>query len=336
MSYGIPEEVYLDNGKDFRCRDFAGGRRTVKVSVDEPRSTAMLSLLGVKVHFAIPYNAQAKTIERKFKSNKELFSKHMVGYRGGNVKERPEILKDEIKADKIMHIDEFKRIFDSYIIDCINKDRSDGVNTAGLSPFQLWNKENPVIRKVGKDALKLFCMRTAEPVTVGRNGVRDSKLGVTYWGEWMAGIKGRKVYVRRDIKNYTEAWVFDAANDEFLGKARTDGLSAPALVTNEVGKRQLEEAMSFKRREKKIVNQYLKTLIQTNPDELISNLAAGIQALGGGDIDEAEQKLIELANTEMDKVVAKEKEMRREGTNDLPVISRPEKKKLIFFESDKQ
>ena len=71
-------------------------------------------------------------------------------------------------------------------------------------------------------------------------------------------------------------------------------------------------------------------------NKLISNLAAGIQALGGGDIDEAEQKLIELANTEMDKVVAKEKEMRREGTNDLPVISRPEKKKLIFFESDKQ
>lgn len=336
LNYGIPEEVILDNGKDYRCRDFAGGRKRIKVTVDETGSTAMLSLLGIKVHFAIPYNAQTKPIERKFLSNKELFSKHMVGYRGGNVTERPEILKDEIKAGKIMHIDEFRKIFDKYIIDCINKDRSKGINLAGLSPYQLWNKENPVIRKVGRDALKLFCMRTAEPVVVGKNGVCDSKLGVTYWSEWMSGIKGRKVYVRRDIKNYTEAWVFDAANDEFLGKAGTDGLSAPALVKNEVGKRQLEDAMSFKRREKKIVNQYLKTLIQTNPDELISNLAAGIQALGGGDIDQAEQKLIQLANTEMDKVIAKEKEMRREGTTDLPVISRPEKKKLIFFESDKQ
>ena len=30
--------------------------------------------------------------------------------------------------------------------------------------------------------------------------------------------KGSKVYLRRDINAYQEAWVFDAATEEFLGK----------------------------------------------------------------------------------------------------------------------
>ena len=52
----------------------------------------MLDELNVKVHFALPYNAQTKPIERDFLKIKELLSKHCVGYRGGNVVERPEKL----------------------------------------------------------------------------------------------------------------------------------------------------------------------------------------------------------------------------------------------------
>lgn len=29
LNFGIPEDVYLDNGKDYRCKDFAGGRTTI-------------------------------------------------------------------------------------------------------------------------------------------------------------------------------------------------------------------------------------------------------------------------------------------------------------------
>ena len=38
--------------------------------------------------------------------------KHCVGYRGGNVVERPEILAEEIKNDKIMSFEDFKTLFD--------------------------------------------------------------------------------------------------------------------------------------------------------------------------------------------------------------------------------
>ena len=60
--------------------------------------------LNVKVHFALPYNAQTKPIERDFLKIKELLSKHCVGYRGGNVVERPENSQKKSKPVKLYRL----------------------------------------------------------------------------------------------------------------------------------------------------------------------------------------------------------------------------------------
>ena len=64
--YGLPEDVIIDNGKDYRCKDFAGGRRQIRIETDKARTTSMLDELNVCVNFALPYNAQTKPIERDF------------------------------------------------------------------------------------------------------------------------------------------------------------------------------------------------------------------------------------------------------------------------------
>ncbi len=161
-SYGLPEDVIIDNGKDYRCRDFAGGRKSIKVEYNESKTTSMLSELNVEVHFALPYNAQTKPIERDFLKIKELLSKHCVGYRGGNVVERPEKLAHEIKAGKIMPFERFKTIFDDFIINVLNKRPSEGKNLKGLCPDELFNQEFTEKITTSRDALKLFCMRTSK------------------------------------------------------------------------------------------------------------------------------------------------------------------------------
>lgn len=71
IRFGIPEDVYLDNGKDYRCKDFAGGRdQTVKI-LHTPKENSLISNLGISVHFALPYNAQTKPVERDFLKVKE-------------------------------------------------------------------------------------------------------------------------------------------------------------------------------------------------------------------------------------------------------------------------
>ena len=79
LNFGIPEDVYLDNGKDYRCKDFAGGRtRIIKVK-HKKDGGSLIQNLGIHIHFALPYNAQTKPVERDFLKIKEFLSKGFVG-----------------------------------------------------------------------------------------------------------------------------------------------------------------------------------------------------------------------------------------------------------------
>jgi hypothetical protein len=193
--YGLPDDLIIDNGKDYRVRDFAGGRTTCKAAIDEEKTVAMTSILGIKTHFALAYNAQTKPIERDFLKSKEWFSKNMPGYRGGNTKERPEALKEEIRKGKILSWEEYTKFMDLFITNVLDNMPSQGKNLKGLSPMQAWEKENPLLKRISVDSLKLFCMRTSKPLTVGRNGAKDSEVDLTYYAEWMSPLKGSKVYL---------------------------------------------------------------------------------------------------------------------------------------------
>ncbi len=334
--YGLPLDVQMDNGKDYRCRDFAGGRRHHRVSIDENKTATMLSLLKITPRFSLPRNAQAKAIERDFLKNKEWFSKHMPGYRGGNVKERPEKLKAEIRSGKIISWDEYQNLMDLFITDVLNRMPVNGKIHNGMSPDELWESEHRETRRVSPDALKLFCMRTSRALIVGRNGVRDSEAGVTYWGEWMSGIKGKKVYLRRDIKSYQEAWVFKAKDDEYLGKAYIAERAA-ALARTPIEKAQLKDLLAMKRLNEKTTKAYIKIKDAPSPSEAIAHMRAGAELLNGRyEAQRVSGRIVRLANTPMDKAIKEDRRMREEGTNDLSNILPPERKmeKLYLYETD--
>ncbi|MDH4162005.1 MAG: winged helix-turn-helix domain-containing protein [Nitrospirota bacterium] len=344
---GLPEELYIDNGRDYKSRDFAGGRKRGRVTVDEKKTTSMLSLLGVTPHFALPYNAQTKPIERDFLRNKEWFSKHMPGYRGGNVTERPDSLDGEIKSGRILSYDEYLKLMDVYIMTVANKMPSNGKVLQGRCPDEVWNAERSEMRKVGADALKLFCQRTSKEVTIGRNGVRDSELQVTYFGEFMYALTGTKVYLRRDVQAYQTAWVFDATTDEYLGKANLVG-AVQALAKTDIERAELKAALAHKHRTRKIAKSYLKDNRAVAPSETVEHLAAGIVAVnlarGCTTTDKKKVKVLRLAKTAMDEVVRRDREMQLTGTDGYSTLQeisyledsrpiRPEKP-LIIFESD--
>lgn len=329
MKFGLPTDVIIDNGKDYRCRDFAGTRR-IRVSVDEIKTTSMLSLLKVARHFALPYNAQTKPIERRFREIKEQFSKHMVGYRGGNVTERPEKLKNEIRDGAILPIDEFCGMFDDFVEMVLNRSVSQGKNLLGQSPDQLWAKEFTEQRAVSKEELLLFCMRTSKPLTISRNGVTDSEIGATYWAEWMAACKGMKVYLRRDPKDYAEAWVFNAANDEFIDKAREGAFCAPALARSEVEKQDYKNVWASKRKADKIERAYLQNLQSISPMEKLMHDKAAVAIDGAA--PEADPKIIHIVDTEMSVVLEKQKQHEKERINSgiAPDIMRDESRVYMY------
>lgn len=330
--FGLPKDVIIDNGKDYRSKDFAGGRQ-FKVETNQRKTRSMLGELNVNVHFALPYNAQTKPIERDFLKIKELLSKHCVGYRGGNVVERPEKLAKEIKAGKIIPFEQFKEIFDDFVINVLNKRPSRGKNHEGLSPDQLFNQECAEVIKVESDALKLFCTRTSKNYTIRRNGIKDNELGITYWADWMISKTGLKVYLRRDIQNFKVAWVFRADNNAFIGKV-TAVKAVAALHADEISKEAFKDAMAIKKRSLKIAKSYIKQTREISLEEKCANYKAAYASVE----KEIKPKVSRIANTNMDKVIRKSKEMDAFGRQDLSMLldeNKPQEKPLYLYETDK-
>ncbi len=92
--YGIPEHIYLDNGRAFAAKGITGrvpNRFRFKVRKEDPQG--LLPSLGVNVHWTLPYNGRAKPIERAWREISERIAKHPIcegAYTGPNVTAKPE------------------------------------------------------------------------------------------------------------------------------------------------------------------------------------------------------------------------------------------------------
>ena len=232
-----------------------------------------------------------------------------------------------------MPFDKFKAIFDDFIINVLNKRPSQGKNLKGLSPDELFNQEFKEKITTSRDALKLFCMRTSKNFTIGRNGIKDNEFGITYWADWMISKTGLKVYLRRDVQNYKEAWAFRADNDEFVGKV-TAVKAVAALHADTVSKEEFKEAMAAKKRNLKVARAYIKQTREISLEEQCENYKTAYASVER----ETKPRVSKLANTNMDKAIRKNKEMEAVGKYDLSMFldkTNIQDEPLYLFETDK-
>ncbi|MBB4122948.1 transposase domain-containing protein [Martelella radicis] len=92
--FGIPERIYLDNGRAFASKMISGGAKTrYRYKIDADEVAGLLVTLGIEPRFVTPYHGQAKPIERAWRDLAEEVSKHpaMSGcYTGNTVDAKPE------------------------------------------------------------------------------------------------------------------------------------------------------------------------------------------------------------------------------------------------------
>lgn len=223
--YGIPADISIDNGKDYLARDIAGGRTKVRAeSLDAPRLSIM-DQLSIKVHFAKPYNARAKIIERRFREMNESFSRFCPGYRGPHIMAKPESLRRQISSGNILSWDEYCMAFDEHAVAMMNATICRGAHHKGLSPEQLWAAEYPlaceqgVVRHVDERALAIFCSKVVTR-NITANGIHYPPLNCYYYDEWMYAHIGQRVDLRiRRNDPSAPAWVFAEGTTEYIGTA---------------------------------------------------------------------------------------------------------------------
>jgi len=316
--HGLPEYIYCDNGKDFRAKSVTGGRNQHRPKLDENEIHSLCGALNIIPIFAENYNAQAKIIERFHLCIKTDFSKHCVGYRGGNVVERPEKLAKEIKAGELMPFKHADEALTDWIFNVFNKMPSNG-RLAGKSPEDAWNLENPVKRAVTKDALKLFCMRSSNDITITRNGVHDKELGVIYFAEWMVPLVGQKVYNKRDVTDYNEAWFFDAKTKEYLNTARIAGLP-PAIAKDTIAREQVKEAVQIKKRAEKAIKTLGKPMAAPDTAKILTNQKAFIDKTHTP-VEAQEQKQTRMRSNYAEKVTHARNNKAADGKSDNTLYS---------------
>ncbi len=264
LKYGVPKEILIDNGKDYRSKAFAGGRESgVRVEVNEPQVKGLISHFDIVPHFAIPYNAKSKHIERSFRTIREWFSSWFKSYRGANIMERPERLNKILKnPDKLMTIEELAELYEEFIENIYNCHEHEGAGMDGKSPDEIYYSKLQTKRTTSEDSLKLLMMKTTEARVVQRNGIR--LFDHWFWNEEISMLQGQKVYARYDQEELGKIYVFDL-NDRFLCQAENKELVVWGATQEDYRK-----ANSEKKRVKSLTKSYraMQEELVVQPDDL--------------------------------------------------------------------
>lgn len=253
-SKGIPKEVLLDNGKDFKVYDL--------FNQSFPMSVA--NQMGIKVIYAKPYNAKAKPIERFFRTLEMKYCKFLPSYIGGSPSKRPTIMKQKNSKlkDIVIHFTDFVDIVDKMIIDYNNSPHT-GKGMEGKTPDEVYTNSfiGPIKVVKDTDTLNLFLQRTTKPMRVGRNGINLPALKAYYDSEKLFKYQGKQVYARYNLKNPEIIYVY-TINDEFICTATRQEKSS--LLDKQVSDRVIDENNSLKQR--KLQSLEIFKYLQNNKD----------------------------------------------------------------------
>ncbi len=222
LKFGIPKNVYFDNGSEFLTHDLAGrGHRTRKSQLDVKNPPPVFARLGINMTNAIVCNARAKNIERYFRTIKEDISRLFMTFCGGNVLERPENLKHTIKKGQIPADATVKEYLRTLIDGVYNVGEYGGAVTSdrGKKRIDVWKEYIEEIRKPqNEEDLNLMLMRSTRAQKVKRNGVCLNIAGekLEYFDIDTWRLFGKEVYLRYDPDDLSSVRIYDADTDAYI------------------------------------------------------------------------------------------------------------------------
>jgi putative transposase len=216
-TYGVPDLVWLDNGRAFASKWISGGtpnRFRFKVKPEDP--IGVLTALGCEVRWTRPYSGRSKPIERAFRDLCDHGARHpefQGAYTGNTIDAKPEDY-----ASRAIPLD----VFTAVVGDVIRRHnakigRRTRVCRGQLSFDQAFDASysKALIRKA-TDAQLRMCLLAAEAVTADRLTGAVSIFGNRYWGEFLGQHRGERLVVRFDPDRlheeaahvYTQAGVY--------------------------------------------------------------------------------------------------------------------------------
>ncbi len=194
--WGIPKGCVLDNGRAFASKWITGGatsRFRFKIREEEP--TGILTSLGVKIHWTIPYRGQSKPIERGFRDLCDTIAKHPACH-GAYTGNRPDA-KPENYGSTAVPIDVFASLVEKGIAahNARTGRRTETARGASFDDVFAASYATAPIGKATPEQLRLALL-TADEVSTCRKSGAVTIFGNRYWVPAMSQLAGKKVTVR--------------------------------------------------------------------------------------------------------------------------------------------
>jgi transposase InsO family protein len=220
---GVPELLYIDNGKDFGSRALHGttkkqrkNHRRGGAAIDEDHVRGVLGHLQCKARFCWAYHGQSKPIERFFGTLEDQFGRTWSTYRGNCPANRPEDSELKLARGEAPTLADFTAAFADWL-GVYHAAAHEGDGMDGASPAQVFDRSFGDRAKcvVSSDLLDLLLMRQPKPVRVHKNGVTWQGMGYGQYTQLTIEHLRRWVYLRIDERDISSVQVW-TEDDRFI------------------------------------------------------------------------------------------------------------------------
>ncbi len=195
-----PRCVYLDNGRAFRARVF-----TSDINLTDTEILGMFKRLKIEPHFALPYSARSKPLERIFRIFNEQLERLVPSYVGASIGDKPAWLRPNEKFARSMHNPHVPTIEEANNLILGWRDRYGDTPTRArdrLRPKDIFDLgKGPGVKLSDLNDL----MMSREIRTVHRNGV--TFLGRHWYNEALCGLNDR-VVIRYSYSDLSQIYVY--------------------------------------------------------------------------------------------------------------------------------
>lgn len=257
--YGIPEEIYTDNGKDYLSSE---------LDPDSPNS--VLNILRIHKRRAKPYHGQSKPIERFFGTLEERFGKLFYSYVGSDGKDRPEHmkkLKKELEKDPdIPTMERYTELLENYINEYNSTPHTgNGMNDNTPDEVYFSNFIKPA-QKISDDNVLRILFGSRRECKVSNSGVRVC--GINFMSEELVDLYNTKVIAKYDPNDLDKVYIY-TQDGKFVCQAMAK-LKSPFRTATEAD---FKEAEKQRKRVDKLLKEYTPHRRKDEADILFANIA---------------------------------------------------------------
>ncbi len=193
-SRALPEAALMDNGRAFASKLLTGGApNRYRFKVREEDVPGILTLLGIQITWALPYNGRAKPIESWWRTIAEMDKRFPGAYCGNKPDARPE----DCDSSKAVPIAQYRAMFEQTLVEYHAKPhRGDAMDDR--SPHDIYAQLLPrtAVRQPSREQLRL-CMLAAEVIRLGKDDGCVRILGNRYWTKELSALSRNINYVAR-------------------------------------------------------------------------------------------------------------------------------------------